>query len=126
MHSCCRLRCRLPARSLAPAGDARRRAGDFAESYGAARPANNFFSSSSKSLLRAFSRLAGAPTYTPHASSDLATTDKAPTEEPSPISTPGRMTLPEPTITWRPSRTGAVFILRYSCGTVGLVSDCPE
>src|SRR5471030_3501710 len=103
-----------------------RAGGDFAASYGAGCPANNSFSISSKSLLRALSLFAGVPKYTPHASSDLATKDKAPTEEPSPISTPGKMTLPEPTITCRPNKTGAVFTFRYSCGTVGLVSDCPE
>lgn len=52
--------------------------------------------------------------------------EKLPKALPSFRSTPGRMTLVEPTITWRRMCTGALFTALYSSGTMGFVMVWPE
>ena len=69
---------------------------------------------------RLFRRLAGEPKYTPHLSRFLVTSESAPTEEPSAIVTRGRITEPEPIITWRSNVTFPLVIPVYFSGTVGV------
>jgi hypothetical protein len=75
---------------------------------------------------RQATRRAGMPEYRPKGSQSRRTSDSAPMPLPSCIVTPGRITEPQPTMTCRPSVTGALSTPVNSAGTVGLVMRSPE
>src|SRR5690606_18985473 len=83
------------------------------------------FSCSRSSRFLALSFRAGTPAYTKNSSQSALTKLKAPTATPRPKLTPGRITLPDPTITCSPIKTSALVTFVNSVGTIGLVINLP-